>query len=142
MRKLNIQGDTIVEVLFALAFLSLAFVISYATVNRALEISQNAQEHSLATDYLDAQIEALRYYVTQPSNPAIDSSQFCFNWEFNKSIDLKNGKCLEVGNGFNYTVYIEPSSTLPATYHTIVTWSGLGSLGTQSEQLNYRVYSQ
>lgn len=74
--KLQQKGDTIVEVLIALAILSLAFVISYATASSALIDSQNSQEHSMALEYLDTQAELLRYSASQISQGIIPSSEF------------------------------------------------------------------
>ena len=74
--KLHQRGDTIVEVLIALAILSLAFVISYSTANSALIDSQNSQEHSMALEYLDTQAELLRYAASQVSQGIIPASEF------------------------------------------------------------------
>jgi len=59
MLKLAQTGDTIVEVLIALAILGSAFGISYATANKGLIQARNAEEHSQALEYLDKQIELL-----------------------------------------------------------------------------------
>lgn len=74
--KLQQRGDTIVEVLIALAILSLAFVISYSTANSALIDSQNSQEHSMALEYLDTQAELLRYAANQVNQGIIPTSEF------------------------------------------------------------------
>lgn len=74
--KLQQRGDTIVEVLIALAILSLAFVISYVTANSALIDSQNSQEHSMALEYLDTQAELLRYAASQVNQAIIPASEF------------------------------------------------------------------
>ncbi|MCL4358170.1 hypothetical protein M1512_04780 [Patescibacteria group bacterium] len=150
MLKLKNDGDTIVEVLIALAVLSLAFAISYATASRALQVSQNSQEHSQALEYLDAQVEALRYVTTQPDQilPPTDfvhgSQPFCFVTSSPTSgIALSHTvPCKEPGNGFNYLVEITPDPTFNYIFHFTIIWPGLGSLGQQKEQLSYKVYPQ
>lgn len=136
----NTSGDTIVEVLVALAVLSLAFAISYATAGRAITDSQNAQEHTLALEYLDSQIEALRYYASQP-NQSLPTSSFYLQPVVSSStvqVDPAPGKL--PGNGFVYSISLSRDQTLSNTYHAIITWPGLGNLGQQSEELSYRVY--
>ena len=60
MLKLKQRGDTIVEVMIVLAMLGLALSISYATANRSLMNTRQAQENAEATELLRGQLEALR----------------------------------------------------------------------------------
>jgi len=160
------KGDTIVEVLIALAVLSLAFVISYATANSALIAAQNAQEHSLALEYIDAQLQALRYVATQPNQtlisqkefnaPKYPNSAFCLE-ATGSGVDISNYFTAIVGNkssypnsapvscsilngSFHYYIAIEPQRQIKNTFTVDIWWQGLGSLGIQQEQLSYRVY--
>jgi len=171
MFKLNNQkGDTIIEVLIALALLSLAFVVSYSTANRALIDSQNAQEHSLALEYLDSQLEALRYVASQPNQTIVSPGAFngtavvpfClqatptgivssptfsyFDINSNPSQYPTNlpAQCQITGSGFNYNIAIEPSLSINDDFHVVIWWQGLGNLTGnsiwQKEELSYRVY--
>lgn len=84
------RGDTIVEVMIVLAVLGFAFAISFATANHSLILARNAEEHSEALQFLQSQVEQLRDYLSQSSQPGsftapawgtvpnIYSSQFCF----------------------------------------------------------------
>ena len=56
----NQAGDTIVEVMIALAVLSLSLGISYEAANGGINQSVNAQEHAQALGLIDAQVEELR----------------------------------------------------------------------------------
>ncbi len=167
MLKLNLNGDTIVEVLVALAVLSLAFAISYSTASRALTLSQNTQEHSTALGILDKQMEMI-WYAYQPINNGtpiqtnIENSQyFCLNDQVaaaqnkvnvqftsipNSSLNLplmpnkipNITKCLFTsGASFNYTVIDYRSNH---TFTASIWWNGLSSLGVQHEQLSYKAY--
>jgi len=173
IKKMSNKGDTIIEVLVALAVLGLAFAISYATSNGALENAQNAQEHSLALEYLDGQFADLRYVSDQPAQTTIPAyeysaasdpdraSAFClqpsstsingvtkssgFNvFTFNSTssgypTNLPS-QCQIQGSGFDYNIAIVPSESENNVFNAIIWWPGLGSLGTQQEELSYRIY--
>ena len=146
---LNKRGDTIVEVLIALAVLSLAFAISYTTANHALEISQTTQEHSLALEYLDKQAEMLWYlannYQNSPTLQTVEQQTFSSNGDFclqtndtnPSSITYQINNCSITASGFNYSIWIKRQNN---NFQITIQWPGLGQLGTQNEQLSYRVY--
>lgn len=67
MRRLNItaliknrRGDTIIEVLIAIAIVSLVLVGAYVSVNKNTAINQDTQERSVAQKLVEGQIELLR----------------------------------------------------------------------------------
>ena len=164
--RLHQKGDTIVEVLIALAILSLAFVISYSTASAALLNSQNSQEHSMALEYLDTQIELLRYVANQPYQTTIASTDFSSGtgkafclyvtntnvmaatfgtslaYQYQSSIKPTDypPQC-QIGSGFSYYVAIQPGPA-PNDFQIWLWWYGLGNLGIQQERLSYRVYQQ
>lgn len=143
------QGDTIVEVLIALAVLSLAFSISYATANRSLLTARNSQEHSTALQYLSSQVELARADVADPGL-YVPGQTFC--------MDPVTG---------TPAVYLHPP-TAPAacvvtTYGTTISgtytkstwpvgnvceglltftakWQGVGNFGQQEEQMTYKLF--
>jgi len=55
------SGDTIIEVLFATAALSLVIVLSFLIMNRGIASAQIAVEDTFARQAIDAQAESLRY---------------------------------------------------------------------------------
>ena len=57
------NGDTIVEVLIAMAILALVLGGAYYTANQSFRNDRDAQEHSEALTVAQSQIEALRTYV-------------------------------------------------------------------------------
>ena len=154
LKRINSRGDTIVEVLIALAVLSLAFGISYATANRSLEVSQNAQEHSLALEYLNAQIEGLRYVANQPGQTIVPASyftvprqSFCLVPSGNslQSEPPSSPGCCQIMAGLSFQsncndAGISITSEGNDTFQAEIKWPGLGNLGEQSEMLAYRVY--
>lgn len=58
--RLNITGDTLVEVLIALTVLTLVLVSSYVAANKSLNSGRESQERSLAYNLLTQQLERLK----------------------------------------------------------------------------------
>ena len=71
LKQAGQAGDTIVEVMVVLAILGLAISISYATANRSLLNTRQAQESSQATELVQSQIEALRTLTGASDTPNI-----------------------------------------------------------------------
>lgn len=61
------RGDTLIEVLMAVAVLSLVIVGSITLMTRGLEAAQSALEHSEARASVNSQLEMLRYLRDQYS---------------------------------------------------------------------------
>jgi prepilin-type N-terminal cleavage/methylation domain-containing protein len=64
----NQRGDTIVEVLIAIAVVSLVLGGAYVTTNRSLQATRSAQERSIALKLAESQVERLKGIIT--SSPA------------------------------------------------------------------------
>lgn len=62
MRRLDERGETLVEVVMALAILSLVLVSSYALATSTFRQGRGAGERTQAVNYLQQQAEALRTY--------------------------------------------------------------------------------
>jgi type II secretory pathway pseudopilin PulG len=60
MSRLPTSGDTIVEVLIAMAVASLILGASYATANRSFRIARQAQERGEALKLVEGQVEKLK----------------------------------------------------------------------------------
>lgn len=163
-------GDTIIEVMIALVLLGLAFGISYATANRALQMSQNSQEHTQALQIIASQAELARSGANNPSLHTSNSSQlFCISPSGDTTSDIKvspiflqaevtkdlSGQpsnvpaaCQVTLNGqAHYTVYdsydaAKPSPTSPSQdiFTFTITWPGVGQLGNQQEQISYKLH--
>lgn len=61
MRQLKQQGDTIVEVLFAVVVFAMVAVGSMAIMNQGIASAQRSLEITLVRQQIDAQAEAIRY---------------------------------------------------------------------------------
>ena len=77
MQKLSQRGDTIVEVLIAIAVVSMVLGGAYATTNRSLQASRSAQEQGVALKLVETQIEQLKALADTPGALATAPSSFC-----------------------------------------------------------------
>jgi type II secretory pathway pseudopilin PulG len=162
LKKLNNTGDTIVEVLIVLAVLGLAMSISYATANRGLQKSRNAQEHSQALGIINSQIELLRSAFAKQVGGAIEtqggSGPFCLSTsgtnvtitplansgpnQFNENLanDRLDNTTTYPGPCIQNTLYdISIVGRGNGVYDFRVRWEGLGNLGRQQEELTYKI---
>ena len=55
------RGDTLIEVMIAMAIISSVLAVSYTTASRALNMGQQAQERVEALKLVEGQIETLKY---------------------------------------------------------------------------------
>lgn len=69
------RGDTIVEVLIAIAVISSVLGTAYAITNRSVQTNQSSAEHTVATKVAETQIELLKSF-TQSGN-SVPSNRFC-----------------------------------------------------------------
>lgn len=76
----NISGDTIIEVLIAIAVSASVIALTYITMNKNIAITQANQDRIEATRIIQSQIEALRvshHDILQ--SLTIPNAPFCFN---------------------------------------------------------------
>lgn len=77
-KHLNSAGDTIVEVLMAIAVLSVVLGGAYASIQRSFINSRRAQERSEAIKHVETQLEQLKGLSKNPSNNVFTTSTpFC-----------------------------------------------------------------
>jgi Tfp pilus assembly protein PilV len=149
----NAEGDTIVEVLIAIAVASAVIAGSYTVVNRTLLNSQQAQEHSEALKVAEGQVEQLKKL---PPSLASDSV-FCYNKDNSGQVvsfagvsvpvsqaDYPAG-CKGIGLAGFYGTAIQYStkgtlSLLDDNYKVYVRWDGATG-GRDEVSINYRVYA-
>lgn len=164
LKKIGSRGDTIVEVLIVLAVLGSAMSLAYATANRGLQKSRNAQEHSQALGIINSQIELLRSAFAKQVGPAIEAQAtagpFCLSTpvppaEVNITPLANSGV-----NGFSESLAADklnntvtyPGPCIQDSLYNIsivgrgggvfdfrVRWDGIGNLGRQQEELTYKI---
>ena len=79
MRSWNAQrGDTIVEVLIAIAVASSVLAVIYSTMNRNLLITRDTQERAEATKIVQGQMELLKAHVDN-GDVTVNNGTFCLD---------------------------------------------------------------
>ena len=162
--KFTQNGDTIVEVLIAIAIAAFAIGISYSTAQRSLQQAIAAREHNQALNILESQVADLNYRFQ--SDPHFNSnfatiSNFCLmdnakpgdsNWaaQQNGAITANsqptnppyNSNCQTVNGAANYFANIAPhgapTNFNPTTYTITVRWFRLGG-GVNQTSIYYKL---
>jgi prepilin-type N-terminal cleavage/methylation domain-containing protein len=167
IKQLSTRGDTIVEVLVVLAILGLAIGIAFSTANRGLLDTNEAEENSQASNYVQTQLESLRYLspngTTDKSAPNYNSlsniyaqtNSFCITSPTASSpIVNATGTSCNFGSApyslqiFNCDAYTG-ADTAPCsgtasssdTFVVVATWPNVLGQGTDSVTSTYRVHS-
>ena len=126
----NHRGDTIVEVLIAIAIVSLTLTGAYASVNRSSNATRTAQERGEALKWAESQVEQIKASKNLPG-----TGSFCFTT--NQQLQSGSTTC-DTTNGVTYKAIIQQSGTTTRNYSVIVTWDALGSGTTQNTvELDY-----
>ncbi len=139
------RGDTLVEVLVAIAVVSLIMGGAYVTTNRSLLATRAAQERGNALKIAESQIEQLKGFVT--TNPdaifgGTAPSPFCIS-SAGAVVAATNAACTVGTNGQATTS--EPRFRLSVTrnantFTLLETWTNVNGASTDQLQMKYRVY--
>lgn len=134
MRKLKQTGDTIVEVLVALAVTSLVISAAMASARQSLLGSLQSQERSEAMKIAESQLESLRStgFKALASPPR---TNFCYNGGA-----LASAPCSVSGAGIAYTVNITRTTVLDHIFTIRVVWNRATGLGQDEVTMKYAVY--
>lgn len=142
------RGDTIVEVLIAIAVVSLILGGAYVTTNRSLQATRAAEERGNALKLAESQVEQLKGLAK--SNPeAIFGSAtplpFCISPNTGQPVAASNADCRLGASG-------TPTSTQPVfnlsvnrasdgnTFTVTNQWADVSGRITDNVRLIYRVY--
>lgn len=151
----NAHGDTIVEVLIAMAVASAVIGSSYVVVNRTLANARQAQEHSAALEIANEQIERISNFVVSPADRAevLSVSYHCASKTDGSLITQTtlNASTLDDESKYNTACL---RSDLPQRYRTAfayntttdvftvtVTWAAATGNGNDRTTLLYKAYS-
>jgi prepilin-type N-terminal cleavage/methylation domain-containing protein len=129
----NERGDTIIEVMFAMAIISVVLAAAYATSSKNLQSSQLSKERTIASNIAETQLEQLKILTDAP-----DQNFFCLNLENTTnqiiSTDLNSpaDECIE---GF-FEKSIERDSS-SSTYISRVRWVPPGGSTENKAQVSF-----
>lgn len=120
--SLKERGDTIIEVLIAIAVASSVLAITYATMNRNLLIIRDSQERTEAAKIAQGQIEALRGMTLD--NPALliaADSNFCMKTDGTTPQSVAGGSPAVNLNADDWSHYT--GACVNGIYHVVITTS-------------------
>ena len=113
------EGDTIVEVLIAIAIVSLVLTGAYIVTNKNTAAMQGTQERVQAQHVAEGQIEALR------AQNGLTTSGDCFDTDGNETSGPGCSSISVPGSGATYTASVQ--GPVAGKYTVSVTWTSLGS---------------
>lgn len=159
LRRLNINGDTIVEVLIAIAVVSMVLGGAYVSANKSLQQARAAQERGEAIKLGEAQLERLKVLISDPASAVFTTSNyFCID-DSNGFQDLGASPDLNDFSGPTYPSACKPAPVGGIRYHQSIKgdppagpfatgrsftvrlkWDGATGQGIEELKFVYRVY--
>ncbi|HSX06133.1 MAG TPA: prepilin-type N-terminal cleavage/methylation domain-containing protein [Candidatus Saccharimonadia bacterium] len=130
MLALNKRGDTIVEVLIAIAIVSLVLTAAYVISNKNTIAIQANQERIQAQHLVETQLEALR------AQGVLNTTGDCFS---SAGVEVNGAACTnftEQGSGATYSATIKGPNS--GVYQVSVKWSSLN--GTTANDSDVTMY--
>jgi prepilin-type N-terminal cleavage/methylation domain-containing protein len=122
------SGDTIIEVMFAMAIIGIVLAAAYATASKNLQVSQLAKERGQASAIAESQLEQLKALETPPDT----TDPFCLNIELAAAvISVPDATCVE--SFFSKSIVKEGNR-----YKIVVEWTPPG--GTDANRANVTMY--
>ncbi len=135
------RGDTIVEVLIAIAVASLILVAAYVATRQSLTTIQDTQEHSEALQLAQSQVEALRSTQKTPVSGGCFSSDDTPISGPNCGLDSTGAKFdATTSKSTEFTVAITSMTNGGgmSTYKVIISWDSLLRSGKDYVTLYYQ----
>ncbi len=139
--KLTNNGDTIIEVLIAMAVVAMVLGGAFVATNHSLRNTRQAQERAEALKISEEQLEQLKVAVANNTNGVFGTSDFC----------LRAGVLYTTPNpvqcdvertagGIKYSVSIHYSNTADDTYTLTTQWNSVVGGGTDKLSVAYRLH--
>lgn len=152
--KFNQHGDTIVEVLIAVAIVSTVIVGAFTIANKSALQIRAAQERSEALKIGSSAIETIRSKPTQ-ANALDPGYPYCVDLQTKALVGGGNtippvntdkdsnynttGGCTPASGNVTYIVFITQSTTIPGSFTIHVRWDRVGGGQRQDITFNYRL---
>jgi prepilin-type N-terminal cleavage/methylation domain-containing protein len=143
----NQRGDTVIEVLIALAIISSVLAGAFFVTNHSSQNVRDTEEHSQAIQLLQGQVEQIRAAATDGASDADIPTYFCYDTSGSLQIATSATDFSQCPNDFGgtsgavYQFLIEksdPPSGTSKLFTASVRWDGVRGQ-TNSEQLLYKI---
>lgn len=135
MSRLNSSGDTIVEVLIAIAVIGVVLSGAFVAINRDSNTSLQVQERSQAIKLVETQLERLKGVASNPTLAVFDTSTprvFCLD----SSLSRQNFSLAAVPSLNTDNFAVLPTGNYPAN---CVVDSGGSTYGASSQSVPFSV---
>ncbi len=136
LRRLSESGDTIVEVLLAIAVVSAVLGGAFVSANRSLNGTRVSQERSEATKLVQGQAELLSAATKDPVASADIFTYVGVGNTFVLNNDLSRGGASTTRGIYTISIRRELSNT----FLVRAQWSKVGSGSTEEMFVRYRAY--
>lgn len=148
------RGDTIVEVLIAIAVVSVVLTGAYVTTNRSLLNSRSAQEQSNAVKVVESQLELLKAMADTPGALTSPPASFCLTTSggapavTNTSDPTQpcslNTQGVKAAAGEQPIYQVAISQTSPAVFRLKAIWTDVKGDADNNDSIimTYKVYPQ
>ena len=146
MKKLNIRGDTLIEVLVAITVLGTVIATTYSLSSRASRIGQASQERAEAVKLMEQQSELVRTVIKDLAyinlRDDVQSTQDkCLYFGDTGAVEVSrpenfNQQCVNYG-GSRYTITLQYRGN--DTYEVLANWEGAGDENEQRGNLVFRL---
>jgi type II secretory pathway pseudopilin PulG len=144
-RKLTERGDTIVEVLIAIAVVSLVLGGAFVTTNKSLQSTRDSQERGNAFKLVESQVERIKNIAaTNPDaifGPTVPAT-YCIS-SAGAVVVSTNAACAVNSAGTATTAEPIYRLTITRSGNTFTvrnTWTKVRSSTTNNVEMKYRVY--
>lgn len=140
------RGDTLVEVLIAIAVVSMVLGGAYAVTNRSLLATRAAQERAIALKLAESQVERIKgIMATNPDSVMTMTGDFCIAANTGLPVASTNSACLVDTDGNPAPSSVQPAFRIVVnrsgnTFTVTEGWEDVNGKQTDSLQLRYRVY--
>ncbi len=135
MKRLHDRGDTIVEVLLAIAVVSAVLGAAFASSNQSLTGTRQAQERGEATKFVESQLERLKAAASDSASLVFSQTSFCLDDDLMLH-GLGEAACHQGQDG-RYAVAIARSGQ---TYTATAEWERIGGGEQERIEMIYRIY--
>lgn len=133
--KTGQRGDTIVEVLIAVAVIGFILSVSYAVANRSTQNVRKAHERSEALKFSEAQLEKLKLHLGRGNT--WQNNAVCILDDDSVSTDANQCR---IGDGNRYALSIDEPS--PNLYNITTTWEKVGGGTNEVLSMFYRIHDK
>ncbi len=142
------RGDTLVEVMIAIAIISLILGGAYVTTNRSLQATRAAQERAVALKLAESQIERLKGLIaTNPSAVQTATNPFCVSYTTGLPVATTNAECalnteaLQTTSEPIFRISILRGGPTGNDFVLTEQWENVGgAVNKNNLQLRYRLY--